>query len=168
MCFTLYRKKATFTKLFPSLKSHYLFNNKIFTPLLKNVSKLHRNTPAFQNVVIYAINIALYMGFDEIYLLGVDMTGFLADYEYNKINPKVGHFYKRSKEDQEKEIKFRNDNNLDNEFYLKAFGKTFEHFKLIKNNVSSKKVTLLNASEYGALDVIERVSYQKLFSNEAI
>ncbi|WP_345271947.1 6-hydroxymethylpterin diphosphokinase MptE-like protein [Flaviramulus aquimarinus] len=164
--FTLYRKKSTFTKLFPSLKSHYLFNNKMFTSSLKKTSTLHRNTPAFQNVIIYAINIALYMGFDEIYLLGVDMTGFLEHYEFNTINDKWGHVYNKSEEDQEKLNKFRIENNIDNEFCLKNFGKTFQQFKEIQNNVLSKKAKLFNASAHGALDMIPRVDYEKIFSNE--
>lgn len=166
--FTLYRQKPTFTKLFPSLKSHYLFNNKMFTSSLKKTSVLHRNTPAFQNVIIYAINMAIYMGFDKIYILGVDMTGFLEHYEYNTINNKWGHIYNKSEEDYEKLNKFKVENNIDNEFSLKNLGKTFQQFKMIQNNVLEKKSQLFNASVHGALDVIPRVDYEKLFSSEDV
>lgn len=166
--FTSYRLKSTFIKLFPDLKSHYLFNNKTYTPQLKKSSSLNRNTPSFQNVIIYAINIALYMGFDEIYLLGVDMTGFLEHYEHNKVNDQWGHFYEKSQEDQKKQIKFRNENQIDNEFYLKDLGLTFQQFKLIQNNVLAKKTKIFNASEHGALDIIPRVDYEDIFLKKTI
>tara|TARA_R110002126_G_scaffold181187_2_gene329920 strand:- start:8055 stop:8963 length:909 start_codon:yes stop_codon:yes gene_type:complete len=166
--FSSFRLKSTFTKLFSKLNSHYLFNNKIFSPHLKKTSEISRNTPAFQNVIIYAINIALYMGFKEIYLLGVDMTGFLEYYEYNKLNDQWGHFYDKSQEDQEKLMNFMNKNNIDNEFNLKNLGKTFQQFKTIQNYALRKKVKLFNASNQGALDVIPRVDYEKIFSKESV
>lgn len=161
--FSSYRLKSNFIKLFPTLNSHYLVNNKIYTSSLKKASSLHRNTPAFQNVITYAINIALYMGFEEIYLLGVDMTGFLEYYEHNSINDKCGHFYDKSQEDQEKESKFRNNNKIDNEFYLKNFGKTFEHLKLMQNDVMAKNAKLYNASRHGAIDFLPRIDYESIF-----
>lgn len=168
ICFSSYRLKSTFTKLFTSLNSHYLVNNKIYTPLLKKSSTLHCNTPAFQNVITYAINIALYMGFDEIYLLGVDMTGFLEHYEHNTNNAHLGHFYNKSEEDQNKQNKFRKEKKIDNEFYLKNFGKTFEHLKIMQTNALAKNAKLFNASEHGALDVIPRVDYESIFSKKNI
>ena len=84
------------------------------------------------------------------------------------INDKGGHIYNKSEEDQEKLNKFRVENNIDNEFCLKNFGKTFQQFKLIKNNVLKNKAKLFNASAHGALDVIPRVDYEKLFSEKTI
>lgn len=166
--FSSFRLKSTFKKLFPKLNSYFLLNNKTFTPHLKKPSKISRNTPAYQNVIIYAINIAFYMGFDEIYLLGVDMTGFLEYYEYNKLNDQWGHFYDKTEEDQKKAIDYMNEKNIDNEFNLKNLGKTFQQFKIVQKNALRRKVKLMNASEHGALDVIPRVNYDKIFSKESI
>ncbi len=164
--FSSYRLKSKSVKVFPDVNPHYAFNNKMYTPHLKKSSSIHRNTPAFQNVILYAINIALYMGFKKIYILGVDMTGFLDAYEQDVTEAKAGHFYETTKEDFQKLVRFKDENKLDNEFYLKAFGKTFEQFKLMERKVSSKNAKLFNASDHGALDVIERVNYKKLFSDE--
>jgi hypothetical protein len=165
--FSSFRLKSKSSKVFPDVNSHYMFNNKMYTAQLKKSSSIHRNTPAFQNVILYAINIAIYMGFEKIYILGVDMTGFLDAYEHDVTEAKAGHFYETSKENFQKLIAFKEENKLDNEFYLKAFGKTFEHFKLMERKVSSKNAKLYNASAHGALDVVERVNYKKLFSNES-
>ena len=168
VCFSSYRLKSIFIKLFPSLNSHYLFNNKIYTSSLKKTSILHRNTPAFQNVITYAINIALYMGFEEIYLLGVDMTGFLEYYEHNAIKDQGGHFYDKTQDDLEKQSKFRDKNRIDNEFYLKNFGKTFEHLKIMQKDVLAKNAKLFNASQHGAIDFLPRVDYESIFSKKTI
>ena len=79
-------KRKSFAQLFKDIDFYYFYNNLIFTPRIKHSYVLHQNIPIFQNVIIYAINIALYMGFEKIYLLGVDMTGFLEFFEYNKVN----------------------------------------------------------------------------------
>lgn len=163
-----YRRRLNFNKLFPNHKFIYIYNYKIYTPLLKNPSSLHRITPGFQNVVLYAINTALNMGFDEIYLLGVDMTGFLEHFEHNKVNDQWGHAYNKSPEQQQKDMLTINENNLDNEFSLKTYGKVFEQLKLMHKNALAKKVKLFNASRHGALDVIPRVDYEKIFADEAV
>lgn len=163
-----YRRRSNFLKLFPDHKFTFVYNYKTYTPQLKKASALHRITPGFQNVIVYAINTALYMGFKEIYLLGVDMTGFLEHFEYNKINDQWGHSYSKTQEEKEKIKTILSERKIDNEFYLKTYGKTFEHLKLMQTNVSAKNAKLFNASEYGALDFIPRVDYEKLFSEEAL
>lgn len=159
-----YRRRKNFISLFPDHKFVFVYNYKTFTTRLKNASSLHSITPGFQNVIVYAINSALYMGFKEIYLLGVDMTGFLEHFEYNKTNDKWGHSYVKTVEEKEKIKNYLVEHKLDNEFYLKTYGKTFEHLKLIRDTVLSQEAQLLNASAHGALDFIPRVDYDTLFS----
>jgi uncharacterized Rossmann fold enzyme len=158
-----YRRRTNFLKLFPDHKFSFIYNYKTYTPQLKKSSSLHRITPGFQNVIVYAINTALYMGFKEIYLLGVDMTGFLEHFEYNKINDQWGHSYSKTEEEKQKIIKILQEQKIDNEFYLKTYGKTFEHLKTMHGNVLAKNAQLYNASEHGALDFIPRVDYKKIF-----
>ena len=163
-----YRRRSNFLKLFPHHKFIFIYNRKTYTPLLKKASSLHRVTPGFQNVIVYAINTALYMGFKKIYLLGVDMTGFLEHFEYNKVNDQWGHSYSKTQEEKEKIIKILQEQKIDNEFYLKTYGKTFEHLKTMQANVLAKNAKLFNASEHGALDFIPRVDYETIFSEETV
>lgn len=160
--FIPYRRREGFIRKFPYHKFNFIYNYKTFTPQMKEPSALHRNTPGFQNVIIYAINTAMYMGFTEIYLLGVDMTGFIEHFEYKKTNDQFGHSY--SKTEEEKQVIKNNlkERNIDNEFYLKAFGRIFEHFKLINKFAIKKNVRLINASSHGGLDVLERVSFDEI------
>tara|TARA_R110002096_G_scaffold229836_1_gene419443 strand:- start:2133 stop:3029 length:897 start_codon:yes stop_codon:yes gene_type:complete len=160
-----YRRRANFIKLFPNHKFKFIYNYKTFTPQLKKTSQLHRITPGFQNVIIYAINTAIYMGFKEIYLLGVDMTGFLEHFEYNKVNNQWGHSYSKTEEETALILKTLKEYNIDNEFYLKTYGKTLEHLKIMLANANRDNVKLLNASDHGAIDFVPRVNYDNLFSD---
>lgn len=159
-----YRRKFNFDRLFPDHKFMYIYNFKTYTPYLKNPSSLDRITPGFQNVILYAINSAIYLGFEKIYLLGVDMTGFLEHFEYNKINDQWGHSYTKTQEEKEKIIKILAEKKIDNEFYLKTYGKTFEHLKMMNKHAIANNVDLLNASEHGAIDFIPRINYDNLFT----
>ncbi len=160
-----YRRRENFIKLFPNHKFKFIYNYKTFTPQQNNVSQLHSITPGFQNVIVYAINTAIYMGFKEIYLIGVDMTGFLEHFEYNKVNNQWGHSYTKTEEEIAFILETLKNNNYDNEFYLKTYGKTLEHLKLIFSTATRNNVKLFNASDHGAIDFIPRVDYNQLFTN---
>lgn len=159
-----YRRRGNFMNLFPKHKFKFIYNYKTFTPYSKNVSQLHTITPGFQNVIIYAINTAMYMGFKEIYLIGVDMTGFLEHFEYNKVNSQWGHSYTKTEEEIQLILKTLEEKKIDNEFYLKTYGKTLEQLKLMFVHTTKNKVKLLNASKHGAIDFIPRVDYDQLFA----
>lgn len=159
-----FRRRTNFLKLFPNHQFNFIYNYKTFTPQQKKTSQLHSITPGFQNVIIYAINTAIYMGFKEIYLMGVDMTGFLENFEYNKINDQWGHSYVKTEEEKAFVLKMLKENNIDNEFYLKTYGKTLEQLKLIYAHATRNNVKLLNASQHGAIDFIPRIDYNQLFN----
>ena len=163
-----YRRRENFIKLFPNHKFNFIYNYKTFTPQLKKTSQLHSITPGFQNVIVYAINTAIYMGFKEIYLIGVDMTGFLEHFEYNKVNNQWGHSYTKTEDEIAFILETLKKNNYDNEFYLKTYGKTLEHLKIMQNNAKAKNVKLINASQHGAIDFLPRVDYEKIFSDEVV
>jgi hypothetical protein len=162
-----YRRRVNFIKLFPNHKFKFIYNYKTFTPQLNKVSKLHSITPGFQNVIIYAINAAIYMGFKEIYLIGVDMTGFLEHFEYKKVNSQWGHSYSKTEEEIALILETLKEKNIDNEFYLKTYGKTLEHLKIMLAHATKNNVKLLNASEHGAIDFLHRVEYDQLFVNNS-
>ncbi len=158
-----YRRRANFLKLFPKHKFHFIYNYKTYTKQIKNPARLHSITPGFQNVVIYAINTAVYMGFKEIYLIGVDMTGFLEHFEYNKVNEQWGHSYVKDEKEKAFVIKKLKEKKIDNEFYLKTYGKTLEQLKIMCSHTINNNVKLFNASQHGAIDFIPRVDYNELF-----
>lgn len=96
------------------------------------------------NTVIYdAMQIAIYMGFEEIILLGVDMT---------RVNPgeRIPHFYTGNLKGDEKLTK----GNID--IVLKAF-------EIAQKVTKQKGVRILNATRGGNVDTFERVDFDSLF-----
>lgn len=98
----------------------------------------------YDSVIHFGIQIAYYMGFTEIYLIGVDL-----DFAQNK-----GHAYKETAEEtirqQEHSIKMA-------QFMLEGIKKCGEFLTL-------KNVNLINASPKGIVDCIERRNFEEIFS----
>lgn len=98
---------------------------------------------AYESVVHYAIQIAYYMGFKNIYLLGVDL-----DFKNN-----IGHFYNET--DGEKQRQF--------EHSIKMSSIMLMGIEKCDKFLKSQNVNLMNASPLGIVDCISRVDYKDLF-----
>lgn len=117
--------------------------------------------PECNNVVDIAIMAAIYLGFSEIYLLGVDMTDFFKMYEYSwegKVDPKYEHFYEHSKEEDKifKEVMFPESTN---EARLRVAADKLMFFRYINDIAIKKNVKIVNMTEGGGLDVFPREKY---------
>lgn len=116
--------------------------------------------PGFANVTQYAIMIALYLGFNEIILIGCDMTG----YEQLSINAGKEselHIYKM--DDTERRMIAETHSTIPTEDYFLGFSNTFADFRRLKEYCEDCGVRLINATAGGVLDEIERVKYSSLF-----
>lgn len=94
-------------------------------------------------VIFDAMQIAVYMGFSEIILLGVDMTD-------TKIGEKIPHFYDSDAE-SEKDLAKGNILNA-----LKAFS-------IAKHAAQKRGIRIQNATRGGNVEVLERVDFDHLF-----
>lgn len=105
--------------------------------------------PFVMRTVIYgAIQLALYMGFSEIYLVGCDH-----DYLNDITRTTNHHFYQEEKgiSDQEHLEAFSKE-----DWFLEYFMR-WKHYRLMKEHLALKNVRILNATKGGLLDVFERV-----------
>lgn len=94
-------------------------------------------------VISQAIQIAYYMGIQEIYLIGVDL-------DFSK-NP--GHIYKDTPQEQERQVKF----SIPGETVMLKGMETITKF------LNEKNVKIYNASPSGDLNCMPRVKYEQLF-----
>ncbi len=112
--------------------------------------------PMFSTCIHYAILIAVYMGFKEIYLLGCDCTGII-----NTINARMesskefAYAYNISDNERRRMIEQNKKSSLADEFewysYLfRTYGMLFQYCK-------RRGVTLLNATEGSILEEVPRV-----------
>lgn len=103
-------------------------------------------------VSIYALILAIYMGFDEIYLLGMDHDYFLYDDESQM------RMYDSAKH-QNNEF----ERSFGDTFYIKEFLRQYNIFSKYKAFKDNSKSKIYNASNGGILKIFSKVKYEDLF-----
>lgn len=120
---------------------NYIMNNKLSDFTFQ--TDITKNLGECGTVIYFAIQIAFYMGFKNIYLIGVDL-----DFDKNK-----GHVYKET----EGETKRQEEHSINNAVRMLS-GIEFAT-KFLKDN----NVNLYNASPRGIVDCMPRVKYEGIF-----
>jgi len=103
-------------------------------------------------VSIYALIFAIYMGFDEIYLLGMDHDYFLYDDESQM------RMYKSAVHQQNEFERTFGDT-----FYIKEFLRQYNIFSKYKAFADYSSSKIYNASDGGILKIFPRVKFKELF-----
>ncbi|PFA66938.1 hypothetical protein CN378_12575 [Bacillus sp. AFS015802] len=131
----------------------------------KKSIRMDRSLPLIQNVVHGAIYCAIYMGFTEIYLMGVDMTNILTSYikEETELNIEKEHVYTYTENEKKRMLRVRNSN--DNETMLKLHGIIFSVFRNIYEYCDQRNIKIYNATISGGLDNIPRIKYEDVVLN---
>ena len=108
-------------------------------------------------VSIYALITAIYMGFDEIYLLGMD---------HNYVCKSKGdfRFYKNSIHQKDEEKRFIDMTNYKsyNKILLEWTGHIFNHYQILNENSNCK---IYNTSNESLLDVFDFRNFKKIVEN---
>lgn len=108
--------------------------------------------PYYCTVVQNAITIAIYMGFSEIYLLGCDCTGIL-----NYIDKVQGQDIKNYAYQLPEEEKIRQQGiSLNCEHMFFEWHHIFKSYRILKDIMKEKNIKLINLSENGILDSLEK------------
>lgn len=118
--------------------------------------ELDRKIMAPQTASIVCIQIAMYMGFKEIYLVGT---------EHDTIcHGKYEHFYEYGKY-QIPEDRQRADGTLDSPFKveLRNTAIVWQQYTILKEIADKCGIKIYNATVGGVLDVFDRVDYESLF-----
>lgn len=142
-------------RLFPRQDVRFLSFSGIWKGRLNPDFDLTLPLPSPQSVSIMALMVALYLGCQEIYLLGTDHTSFNLDtgqYDYR-------HFYDgptanalgREPPPQ----------NLEAEFT--SYATLWQQYKVLQRLAGEKGVPIFNATRGGLLDVFPRIEYESLF-----
>mgnify|MGYP001138921770 CR=1 FL=1 len=110
-----------------------------------------------QSVSIMALQLAIYMGFKKIYLLGLDHDWVLRFAERLPT-----HFYK-SEESVLEKSGLTDWEQTDWEEQFLSYWNLWQQYKKLKTFAQSKGAVIYNATAGGLLDVFERVDYNSLF-----
>lgn len=135
----------------------YFDNSLIFHDNYNQDLDFSKPVPAFQNIVQYAVALAIYMGFKEIYLLGVDSTGIIS-----KINTKLTgslnncYVYELDGKDQ-KFVKTLYDRySIEEQFY--GWAKTFHIYCQLYHYCSERDIKLVNCCLDSIIETIPQKS----------
>lgn len=117
-------------------------------------------------VVQYAIELAIYMGFKEIYLIGCDTTTIIPylDSILERNSRCLSHAY-YCEEMEQKGMKHLIENySVENQLYGTA--RMFTGYRILADYCAEHEIELYNATEGGLLDVVKRVNYLDLFRRD--
>lgn len=164
ICFFPYNKAYEFVKKYnleKVLQINYYHEHEqieIFKENLDITSLL----PEVGTVVLTAVNIAFYMGFSEIYLLGCDCTDILTVISSkNKTLAKIEYSYPENDNVKNQVKNMLADRPLEYIYAMQA--KKFEAFRLLGEICGESGVYLANCTEGGILEGIPRMKYESLF-----
>jgi len=131
-------------------KEVYYIYQKLFPHKKLTCVDAHKNMTIGMNVVTGCIQMAIYMGFSEIYLIGADFNSFASE--------KPNHCY--TDDSNEREISLADEL----KFYSHA---TYFHYYIAKY-AKDRNIKILNASKFSLLDAYERLNFSDIFKEEQI
>ena len=137
---------------------HYVDYNKSYSITDQNYSSidiwdLEKRPFGMRTVIFPAIQLAYYLGFNEIILLGCDH-----DYLLDLSRVESHHFYPEKEGFSDKEIFSVN---LEEWFY--TYYILWKEYRLIRTYMEEQNIKILNATNGGMLDVFPRVKFESLF-----
>lgn len=118
-----------------------------------------KGIPGFYTVVQYAISLAIYCGFSEIYLLGCDMTGYKQMERRILGAQDTEHSYTMTKEELQKGLHYEE---LSCETFFNGYAKMFVDYRRLYEYTQKRKIKLINLTKGGLLDSIPRQSFETL------
>jgi len=117
--------------------------------VIENGLDLSRRTFPVQSVSIMALQIAIFLGFSDIYLLGCDHDWLLHMYESRHFYDENEHaFTKISGENMEWE-------ESDLELECRSYINLWQQYKILRHIALIKEINIFNATEGGMLDVFK-------------
>lgn len=149
------RQRNHYDGKFMDRRVHYLKFGGSLESLLTYGVDLTRSLPGPQSVTIMALMVALYMGFETIYLLGCDHDWILHMYS-------SAHFYE---EDSHALNRYGYNEwfGADLESYCQDYVRLWQQYKILKEVGRIQGIQIHNATEGGLLDVFPRVRFEQLF-----
>ncbi|MDO8662404.1 MAG: DUF115 domain-containing protein [Candidatus Omnitrophota bacterium] len=143
--------------LFQGRSLNYFFMNNSFRDYSVEAIDISKEIPSVQSVSIMCLIIAVYMGFEQIYLLGVEHDSFKTkEYKY---------FYKPTVLKNKDFMVVKNDDLFLKQEELFSYAVLWSQYRKIKEIAIKNSISIYNASLGGALDIFERVSFEEVASS---
>lgn len=121
--------------------------------------------PNFSTIIHYLIQLAVYMGFKEIYLLGCECTGFLSIAQAKLLDAKKSEYTYEISENEKKRLE-RVGQQTSMEDELLAYALLFKDYRYLKKYCEQYEVKLYNATNPSLLEGIEKVNILEVLSRK--
>ncbi len=124
-----------------------------------------RVTPGFHTVVMWGISLAIYMGYSEIYLLGVDTTSILVNIKsFLQQNDSSDYAYDISENEKLRLERMLQRQSLENQ--ARSFWFTLKQYRNLFNYCSNRGIKLVNCSSSTLIDSVPRKSLTDVLSGK--
>ena len=136
---------------------------------IEDVKKNHKVeftklVPNFSTIVHYAIQLAVYMGFKEIYLLGCECTGFLSIAQAKLMDAEKSEYTYEISENEKKRLeRVWQQSSIEEE--LGVYSLLFKDYRYLKQYCDRYGVKLYNATNPTLLEGIERVNISEVLKS---
>lgn len=146
--------------LFKNNPKYYLLQQDIMGPKLNFNLDITKPVPYTRNTIVLALMVAIYLGFEKIYLLGCD---------HNFLDHPVGthyeHFYEESDADIPDELKTGT-----YEGAMESCLRLFRNYRFLKEKIAktNPNVKIFNATPNSFLDVFPMVDFDEVLKRELV
>lgn len=147
------------------LDLHYFVHRLQFTDEYDSNLRFERFVPNLHTVVHYAIAMAIYMGFKEIYLLGCDCTNVVTAVN-TRLQDGNGAEYAYEISQNEKNRMQQRNSKIMMEDELKSFSEVFRAYRLFGQYCSKRGIDLINCTNGGLLDSLPRKKYEEVIGKK--
>lgn len=146
------RKDMTNTNIEKEYPLFYFYNGIEIEDLQFVTPDLCKLLPYYCTVVQSALSIAIYMGFQEIYLLGCDCTGILNYIDRVKKGEIKNYAYQLPESEKVKQQSI----SISSEHMFFEWYHIFKSYRLLNVFMKKNDIKLINLTESGILDSIEK------------
>ncbi|MCI7040912.1 MAG: DUF115 domain-containing protein [Lachnospiraceae bacterium] len=144
------------------IKAYYLYP--YYDPTQGSELKVDITKPIYtcRTVVQLAVVVAIYMGYEEIYLLGCDGTNILDDFNSILTGKTLHtHFY-----DSKERFKYKDEVKITSEYVCYAQYRVYLMWRLISEYCKKNNIVLKNVIKETLIDSIEKISFCNLKKKE--
>jgi len=146
------------------LDCHFFYSNYSLYDGFDGNINFSKSIPGGGTVIVWCIEMAIYMGFSEIYLLGCDNTGLVNTINSVAKSDKEVYSYGYTITDNEKK---RLENLLKKhslEVYVEQYLKTIIQYRVLYKYCLKRNINLINCSSTTAIDCIPRKSLESIIN----
>ena len=145
-----------------TVNTYYYFSGVPFEKFQCKKIDLSKTIPSMQAVVQYAILIAIYMGFKEIYLLGTEQTNIFGNIKAY-IEKNAASEYSFEMNEEEKKWKNKKLTSYSLSETLRGYARIFELYSELYIYCKSMGIGLYNCAPETLIQDISKVNYEDLF-----